>query len=166
MSLARLILPLALVLAAPAQAATSDPQAVAGCSPDAIRQARNEGYLQGVEDIRAQLAQATARMQQQVQDQLNRQLAQLQQQRDGDLKTRLRTAQQEALDRAVQAPMPGALTGADSPARLPVDQGAGAREGGPPQRPSDLPAGSRLVIDNAETLPPDLYAALMAYLEG
>lgn len=149
----RLAVSLAL-LSAPSLAAVPDAAATPGCVPEAMQQAWNDGYVRGVEDIRAQLAVATAQMQQQVQDQLNAQLAQLQQQRDDDLRTRLRSAQEEALQRAVTTPMPSALTGA-----------LGASADAPQADiPADLPPGSRLVIENAEALPPDLYAALMGYL--
>lgn len=150
---ARLVLPLALI-AAPAHALTP---AATGCAPEAVQQAWNDGYLRGVEDIKAQLAQATAKMQRQVQAQLNAQLAQLQQQRDSDLQTRLRSAQEAALQRAVTTPMPHALTGAGETAPPPAAEAA-------PANPTELTPGSRLVIENAEKLPPDLYAALMAYL--
>lgn len=162
MPLARLALPLAL-LATPAAAALPDAAAPEGCAPEAAQQAWNDGYVRGVEDIKAQLARATEQMQRQVQDQLNRQLAQLQQQRDSDLQSRLRAAQQEALQRAVTTPMPPALTGGAGSTPT-ADEAAAPAAPGVPGDPSDLPAGSRLVIENAETLPPDLYAALMAYL--
>lgn len=165
MPLARLALPLAL-LAAPAFAALPDAAAPEGCAPEAVQQAWNDGYVRGVEDIKAQLARATQQMQQQVQDQLNAQLAQLQQQRDSDLQTRLRSAQQEALQRAVTTPMPSALTGGGrAAASNPAPPSGEGSASGVPDDPSALPPGSRLVIENAETLPPDLYAALMAYLK-
>lgn len=103
-----------------------------------------EGYLEGVADIQQQLTQSHAQMQAQVEEQLNAQLAQLQTQRDDDLKTQLGAAQQEALDAAVAAPMPSGLTGnADA-----------------------APAPPSLLIQNPQNLPPELYAALMAYVEG
>ena len=77
-----------LLLAAPAQAALTGTEG--GCTPEARQTAYNQGYVQGVEDIKAQLAQATQQMQAQVQAQLNDQLAQLQRQRDADLGTRMR----------------------------------------------------------------------------
>ena len=112
---------------------------------DTCDAAWREGYLRGVADIQQQLTQSHAQMQAQVEAQLNAQLAQLQTQRDDDLKTQLRAAQQAALDAAVAAPMPSGLTGKGDAAPAP-----------PPS----------LLIQNPQNLPPELYAALMAYVEG
>ena len=111
---------------------------------DTCEAAWREGYLRGVADIQQQLTQSHAQMQAQVEAQLNAQLAQLQTRRDDDLKTQLRAAQQAALDTAVAAPMPSGLTGKADAAPTP---------------PS-------LLIQNPQNLPPELYAALMAYVEG
>ena len=161
-----------LLLAAPAQAALTGTEG--GCTPEARQTAYNQGYVQGVEDIKAQLAQATQQMQAQVQAQLNDQLAQLQRQRDADLGTRMRAAQEQALKDAAAAPMPPALTGggqaggvqagaAPGDAATPSSPASPA-PAGLPANPADLPPGSSLTITNAERLPPELYAALTAYM--
>ena len=178
-----------LLLATPAHAALTGTEG--GCTPEARQTAYNQGYVQGVEDIKAQLAQATQQMQAQVQAQLNDQLAQLQRQRDADLGTRMRAAQEQALKDAAAAPMPPALTGGSKGTSQTAGEataGAGAAGGRPagattsgtdaatpsspaspapaglPANPADLPPGSSLTITNAERLPPELYAALTAYM--
>ena len=152
------------LLAAPAFAATG-PAPVADCAPETLQAQWNAGYLRGVEDIKAQLAEATAAMQRQVQAQLDAQLGRLHRQNEEELRSSMRAAQERALREAVATPMPKVLTGgaATGPAETAPPAAA---ESTLPQDPAGLPPGSRLVIDNAERLPPELYAALLDYLKS
>ncbi|MRX49339.1 hypothetical protein GI374_02540 [Paracoccus sp. S-4012] len=150
-------------LAAPAFAVTGP--VADGCTPEALQQRYNEGYIQGVEDIQAQLADATAVMQSQVQAQLDAQLGHLHARNEADLATSMREAQERALRDAVNTPMPRILTEGAASTTLPMPAPA-AQAPDLPEDPSQLAPGSRLVIDNAERLPPALYAELMAYLKS
>lgn len=164
------------LLAAPATSATGPAAGPVadGCAPEALQQRWNEGYVQGVEDIKAQLAGATAAMQRQVQAQLDAQLGQLHRQNEAELRSSMRAAQDRALREAVATPMPKVLTEGATTTTMPAvpahaASGAGreaASAPGLPDDPAQLPPGSRVVIDNAERLPPDLYAALLAYLKS
>ncbi|WP_299359019.1 hypothetical protein [uncultured Paracoccus sp.] len=147
-----------------------------GCAKD-VRQAYNDGFLHGVDAIRAQLAQATATMQTQVQAQVNAQLKQLQQQSAAELDTRIAAAQERALEEQANA---GAGATIPKDARMPsltgtlqsldADTARGTAE--PRERtaspasdggPASLPPGSTLTITDPQNLPPDLYRALMEY---
>lgn len=163
-SKSRLAAAMVALLAAPAAAATGTGPA-GSCAPETLQAQWNAGYLRGVEDIKAQLAEATAAMQRQVQAQLDAQLGQLHRQNEEELRSSMRAAQERALREAVATPMPKVLTGgaATGPAETAPPAAA---ESTLPQDPAGLPPGSRLVIDNAERLPPELYAALLDYLKS
>lgn len=158
----RLAAAMVALLAAPAAAGTGP---AVSCAPEALQEQWNAGYLRGVEDIKAQLAEATAAMQRQVQAQLDAQLGRLHRQNEEELRSSMRAAQERALREAVATPMPKVLTGgaATGPAETAPPAAA---ESTLPQDPAGLPPGSRLVIDNAERLPPELYAALLDYLKS
>lgn len=156
----RLAAAMVALLAAPAAAATGTGPA-GSCAPETLQAQWNAGYLRGVEDIKAQLAEATAVMQRQVQAQLDAQLGQLHRQNEEELRSSMRAAQERALQEAVATPMPTVLTGGPAETAPPA-----AAESALPQDPAGLPPGSRLVIDNAERLPPELYAALLDYLKS
>ncbi len=93
--------------------------AAPGCE-SGVSDAYAAGYLDGVEAVKAQLAQSTAAVQAQVQDQLNAQLAQMQAQSAAELDTRIAAAQDQAL-----ADQAGAAPGARMPSLSADASGAG-----------------------------------------
>lgn len=160
---------------AAAQPAASGPvlDAAAPICVAGVKDAYRKGYADGVDAIGSQLAQSTARMQEQVQAQLNEQLRQLQRQSSAELDTRIAAAQEKALDEQ------GAAVAGGSPvARMPslsatiqsldarTARGAGApaaRQSAAPADPAALPPGTTITITDPQALPPELFRALMDF---
>lgn len=139
--------------------------AAPGCE-GSVTDAYTTGYLNGVEAVKAQLAQATAQVQAQVQTQLNAQLAQMQAQSTAELDTRIAAAQDRALsDQATVG------EGARMPSLARTTQALAAASGPKPAAepatevtdPATLPPGTTITIRDPQAMPPELYQALMAY---
>ncbi|MBV0891694.1 hypothetical protein KTN05_07485 [Paracoccus sp. Z118] len=143
-------------------------RAKAGCEAG-VKDAYTAGYLDGVEAVKAQLGQATARMQEQVQSQLNAQLRQMQQQSAAELDTRIAAAQEQALaDQAAGAAVPPDTRMPSLAGTLQALDTGAARAAVQPSRPAEgdpaaLPPGTSITITDPQNLPPELFRALMAY---
>lgn len=163
---------------AAAQPAASGPvlDAAAPICVAGVKDAYRKGYADGVDAIGSQLAQSTARMQEQVQAQLNEQLRQLQRQSSAELDTRIAAAQEKALEGQGAAVAGGSTIAPD--ARMPslsatiqsldarTARGAGAPAARPAPAPADpaaLPPGTTITITDPQALPPELFRALMDF---
>ena len=169
---------LTILIAAAAQPASSGPvlDAAAPICVAGVKDAYRKGYADGVDAIGSQLAQSTARMQEQVQAQLNEQLRQLQRQSSAELDTRIAAAQEKALEGQGAAVAGGSTIAPD--ARMPslsatiqsldarTARGAGAPAARPAPAPADpaaLPPGTTITITDPQALPPELFRALMDF---
>ncbi|MDO5646876.1 hypothetical protein [Paracoccus sp. (in: a-proteobacteria)] len=112
-----------------------------------------DGYAAGINVANEQLADWHAQVVTQVQAQVNDQLAALHADNETVLQSRLNDAQSLASDNPVRWTMPAT----DGETRSVVA----------PTRPEPaLPAGSVITIHDPENLPPELYRALMEYVQG
>lgn len=155
-------------------------EAPPGCAAG-VKDAYRTGYTDGVEAVKAQLAQSTARVQEQVQAQLNEQLRQLQRRSTAELDTRIAAAQEKALTDQPGGAPPGPGT-IPPDARMPslsatvqsldarTARGAvqpAARSPAQPAVPADpaaLPPGTVITITDPQAMPPELFRALMDYV--
>ena len=140
----------------------------------AANDAYRRGFAEGVEAVNAQLGAVTARMQQEVQAQVNAQLAQLEDRRTRELERALAAAQ----SRSIQDQGPVRAEGMPQLPPLTVTPGGGiapalprgvaatpsiTRRPGTPTDPADLPPGTTLTITDPQSLPPELFRALIDY---